>query len=98
MAEAKYPRDLQTTVFGVATALKRNPQIGPAGPHLIIPCSPDTNDMRFFNPQGFGGGDEFFTYLKDSFDVLYAECDTAPGAAPAADRAALARPSVASCR
>ena len=54
MAEAKYPRDLQTTVFGVATALKRNPQIGPAGPHLIIPYSLDANDMRFVNPQGLG--------------------------------------------
>ena len=33
----------------------------------------DANDMRFVNAQGFGGGDQFFTYLKDSFDVLYAE-------------------------
>ena len=66
------------TVFGVATALKRNPQIGPAGPHLIIPYSLDANDMRFVNAQGFGGGDEFYTYLKDSFDVLYAEGETSP--------------------
>ena len=42
-------------------------------PHLVIPYTLDANDMRFVNPQGFGGGDEFFTYLKDSFDVLYAE-------------------------
>ena len=34
--------------------------------------------MRFVNAQGFGGGDEFFTYLKDSFDVLYKEGETAP--------------------
>src|SRR3954469_15308403 len=34
--------------------------------------------MRFVNAQGFGGGDQFFTYLKDSFDVLYAEGATAP--------------------
>jgi peptidoglycan/xylan/chitin deacetylase (PgdA/CDA1 family) len=34
--------------------------------------------MRFVNPQGFGGGDEFFTYLKDSFDVLYREGENAP--------------------
>jgi peptidoglycan/xylan/chitin deacetylase (PgdA/CDA1 family) len=34
--------------------------------------------MRFVNPQGFGGGEEFFTYLKDTFDVLYAEGDVAP--------------------
>ena len=51
---------------------------GPAGPHLIIPYSLDANDMRFVNPQGFGGGDEFFTYLKDTFDVLYAEGETSP--------------------
>ena len=34
--------------------------------------------MRFVNAQGFGGGDQFFTYLKDSFDVLYAEGETSP--------------------
>ena len=51
---------------------------GPAGPHLIIPYTLDANDMRFVNAQGFGGGEEFFTYLKDSFDVLYAEGATAP--------------------
>ena len=47
-------------------------------PHLVIPYTLDANDMRFVNPQGFGGGDEFFTYLKDSFDVLYAEGATTP--------------------
>ena len=47
-------------------------------PHLVIPYTLDANDMRFVNPQGFGGGEEFFTYLKDSFDVLYAEGGTAP--------------------
>jgi putative urate catabolism protein len=47
-------------------------------PHLVIPYTLDANDMRFVNPQGFGGGDQFFTYLKDSFDVLYAEGETAP--------------------
>jgi peptidoglycan/xylan/chitin deacetylase (PgdA/CDA1 family) len=51
---------------------------GPAGPHLIIPYTLDANDMRFVNAQGFGGGEEFFTYLKDSFDVLYAEGETSP--------------------
>jgi putative urate catabolism protein len=51
---------------------------GPSEPQLIIPYSLDANDMRFVNPQGFGGGDEFFTYLKDSFDVLYAEGATSP--------------------
>jgi putative urate catabolism protein len=47
-------------------------------PHLVIPYALDANDMRFVNPQGFGGGDEFYTYLKDSFDVLYAEGATSP--------------------
>jgi peptidoglycan/xylan/chitin deacetylase (PgdA/CDA1 family) len=47
-------------------------------PHLVIPYTLDANDMRFVNAQGFGGGEEFFTYLKDSFDVLYAEGATSP--------------------
>ncbi|HMM88983.1 allantoinase PuuE [Bradyrhizobium sp.] len=47
-------------------------------PHLVIPYTLDANDMRFINPQGFGGGDEFFSYLKDGFDVLYREGETAP--------------------
>jgi putative urate catabolism protein len=51
---------------------------GPKGPHLIIPYTLDANDMRFINPQGFGSGDEFFSYLKDAFDVLYAEGEDAP--------------------
>ena len=46
---------------------------GPNGPHLIIPYTLDTNDMRFATPQGFNSGDQFFTYLKDAFDALYAE-------------------------
>ena len=46
---------------------------GPLGPHLIVPYTLDANDMRFATAQGFNSGDQFFTYLKDSFDVLYAE-------------------------
>jgi chitin deacetylase len=46
---------------------------GPSGPFLIIPYTLDANDMRFATPQGFNSGDQFFTYLKDSFDCLYAE-------------------------
>jgi OHCU decarboxylase len=42
-------------------------------PQLIIPYTLDTNDMRFATAQGFNSGDQFFAYLKDSFDVLYAE-------------------------
>ena len=51
---------------------------GPQGPHLIIPYTLDANDMRFINAQGFPEGEAFFRYLKDSFDVLYAEGETHP--------------------
>ncbi len=47
-------------------------------PHLIIPYTLDANDMRFINPQGFSTGEDFFTYLRDSFDILYREGETAP--------------------
>ena len=40
---------------------------------LIIPYTLDANDMRFAAPQGFNSGDQFYSYLKDSFDALYAE-------------------------
>ena len=40
---------------------------------LVIPYTLDANDMRFATPQGFNAGDQFYSYLKDSFDVLYAE-------------------------
>jgi len=42
-------------------------------PHLVVPYTLDCNDMRFCLPQGFSHADEFFEYLRDSFDVLYAE-------------------------
>ena len=42
------------------------------------PTRLDVNDMRFVNAQGFGSGDQFYGYLKDSFDVLYAEGETSP--------------------
>jgi putative urate catabolism protein len=51
---------------------------GPKGPHVIVPYTLDANDMRFINPQGFAGSDEFFAYLRDTFDVLYAEGADAP--------------------
>jgi len=51
---------------------------GPKEPHLIIPYTLDANDMRFINPQGFSTGEDFFTYLRDSFDVLYREGEAAP--------------------
>ena len=48
------------------------------GPQLIVPYTLDANDMRFATNQGFNSGDQFFAYLRDSFDVLYAEGQTAP--------------------
>jgi len=45
---------------------------------LIIPYTLDNNDMRFATNQGFNSGDQFFTYLKDSFDALYDEGSYAP--------------------
>lgn len=51
---------------------------GSKGPQLTVPYTLDANDMRFATPQGFNAGDQFFAYLKDSFDTLYAEGETAP--------------------
>lgn len=51
---------------------------GSVAPHLVVPYSLDTNDMRFVQAQGFNTGEHFFTYLRDSFDALYAEGDEAP--------------------
>jgi allantoinase len=48
---------------------------GEVKPHLIVPYTLDTNDMRFAAMQGFNSGTQFFDYLKDAFDVLYAEGD-----------------------
>lgn len=46
--------------------------------HLVVPYTLDANDMRFATPQGFNSGDQFYQYLRDSFDVLYAEGNDAP--------------------
>ncbi len=47
-------------------------------PQLIVPYTLDVNDMRFVAVQGFNSGDQFLAYLRDAFDVLYAEGETAP--------------------
>ncbi|GBL45249.1 uricase [Sulfuriferula multivorans] len=47
-------------------------------PHLVVPYTLDTNDMRFATAQGFNSGDQFYSYLKDAFDTLYAEGANAP--------------------
>jgi putative urate catabolism protein len=46
---------------------------GERRPHLVVPYTLDANDMRFATPQGFNTATHFFEYLRDSFDVLYAE-------------------------
>lgn len=51
---------------------------GARKPHLIIPYTLDVNDMRFATPQGFNTAEQFYTYLKDTFDVLYAEGERSP--------------------
>ena len=51
---------------------------GASAPHLVVPYTLDCNDMRFALPQGFSQGDDFFTYLRDAFDVHYAEGDERP--------------------
>ena len=46
--------------------------------HLVIPYTLDNNDMKFGGVQGFNTGEDFYTYLRDAFDVLYTEGATAP--------------------
>ncbi len=48
---------------------------GSTVPRLIVPYTLDANDMRFASAQGFAQADDFFVYLRDSFDALYAEGD-----------------------
>lgn len=47
-------------------------------PLLMVPYTLDANDMRFATAQGFNCGEQFFSYLKDSFDCLYAEGERFP--------------------
>ena len=47
-------------------------------PMLMVPYTLDVNDMRFSTSQGFNSGDQFYCYMKDSFDCLYAEGVNAP--------------------
>ncbi len=51
---------------------------GAVVPHLVVPYTLDVNDMRFALPQGYSQAEDFFVYLRDSFDVLYAEGEDAP--------------------
>lgn len=45
----------------------------PGGPHLVIPYSYEANDNRFDGNSGFSTADDFFTYLRDAFDLLHEE-------------------------
>jgi allantoinase len=51
---------------------------GRRAPHLVVPYTLDANDMRFATPQGFNTAEQFLTYLRDTFDVLYAEGAESP--------------------
>ena len=51
---------------------------GETRPHLIIPYTLESNDMKFCSPGGFNSGEQFYQYLKDAFDVLYVEGESAP--------------------
>jgi allantoinase len=42
-------------------------------PHLIIPYSYEANDNRFNENSGFSTGDQFFTYMRDAFDLMRRE-------------------------
>ena len=47
-------------------------------PHLVIPYTNEVNDSKFANPAGFSSGEDFLTYLRDTFDMLYREGETQP--------------------
>jgi allantoinase len=42
-------------------------------PHLVIPYTNDVNDTKYLNPAGYSSGEDFFVYVRDTFDMLYAE-------------------------
>jgi len=60
--------------YWVEVALGRGGVAGSV-PHLVVPYALDSNDMRFAAAQGFNSGTQFFDYLRDAFDTLYAEGD-----------------------
>ena len=66
-----------TTPTTTTTTCPTGPRSG-SRPHLVVPYTLDANDMRFASPQGFNSGDQFFAYLRDTFDVLYAEGERTP--------------------
>jgi putative urate catabolism protein len=65
------PRPNATPARGLATSQGPTHTV----PHLVVPYTLDTNDMRFATAQGFNSGTQFFDYLRDAFDTLYREGD-----------------------
>jgi putative urate catabolism protein len=61
--------------FWLPVAHQNEAGLDVVSPQLIVPYTLDTNDMRFAAMQGFNSGTQFFDYLKDAFDTLYAEGD-----------------------
>jgi peptidoglycan/xylan/chitin deacetylase (PgdA/CDA1 family) len=61
--------------FWLSVAHKDAAGLDVVSQQLIVPYTLDSNDMRFAAMQGFNSGTQFFDYLKDSFDTLYAEGD-----------------------
>ena len=47
-------------------------------PHLVVPYTSDVNDTKFVNPAGFASGEDYVSYVRDSFDFLYAEGAATP--------------------
>ena len=74
--QIKYDCDYYGDDLPFWSTLKNNQ--GESRPHLIIPYTLETNDMKFVSPGGFNHSEQFYQYLKDSFDVLYAEGESAP--------------------
>ena len=76
-ARARPPMAASSTSDSYADDLPYWEKVGER-PLLIVPYTLDANDMRFVTAQGFNSGEQFFAYLRDAFDVLYAEGETAP--------------------
>jgi len=72
-----YADDLPYWTLVASRSGAAGPEASSIQPHLVVPYALDSNDMRFAAMQGFNSGTQFFDYLKDSFDTLYREGDSA---------------------
>jgi putative urate catabolism protein len=73
LPQIKYDSDYYGDDLPFWTGVYTSPDNKQLKPHLVIPYTLDTNDMRFASPYGFSHGEEFFQYLKEHFDCLYQE-------------------------